>query len=106
MFQVVDGEVVVAVEAYEIMAVALVVAEEEVLAVHAAIVFPPAFCLLYGFAFGMVVAAEWNVVFFKVVENLFLSFGYLFHSSSNYFLQKYNIIAYKQKLFDNKSLPL
>lgn len=54
----------------------------------------------------MVVAAEWNVVFFKVVENLFLSFGYLFHSSSNYFLQKYNIIAYKQKLFDNKSLSL
>lgn len=88
MFQVVDGEVVVAVEAYEIMAVALVVAEEEVLAVHAAIVFPPAFCLLYGFAFGMVVAAEWNVVFLKVVENLFLSFGYLFHSFIELFLTK------------------
>ena len=53
MFQVVDGEVVVAVEAYEIMAVALVVAEEEVLAVDAAVVLPPAFCLLYGLAFGI-----------------------------------------------------
>ena len=40
MLQVVNGEIVVAVEAYEIMAVAFVVAEEEVLAVNAA-------CLLY-----------------------------------------------------------
>ena len=52
MFQVVDGEVVVAVEAYEIMAVAFVVAEEEVLAVNAAIVLPPSFRFLDGFAFG------------------------------------------------------
>ena len=79
-FQIVNRQRAVAVETDQIMTGALVVAEEEVLAVHAAIVFPPAFCLLYGFAFGMVVAAEWNVVFFKVVENLFLSFGYLFHS--------------------------
>lgn len=79
MFQVVDGEVVVAVEAYEIMAVALVVAEEEVLAVDAAVVLPLALRFLDCFAFGMIIAREWDVVFFKVVENLFLSFGYLFH---------------------------
>ena len=80
MLQVVNGEIVVAVEAYEIMAVAFVVAEEEVLAVNAAIVLPPSFRFLDGFAFGVVVAGEWDVVFLKVVKNLYLSCRYLFHS--------------------------
>lgn len=79
MLQVVNCEIVVAVEAYEIMAVALMVAEEEVLAVNAAVVLPPAFSLLDCFALWVIIASEWDVVFFKVVENLFLSFGYLFH---------------------------
>lgn len=63
MLQIVNGEIVVAVEAYKIMAVAFVVAEEEVLAVNAAIVLLPSFRFLDGFAFGVVVAGEWDVVF-------------------------------------------
>ena len=63
MLQIVNGEIVVAVEAYEIMAVAFVVAEEEVLAVNAAIVLPPTVRVLDGLAFGVVVAGEWDVVF-------------------------------------------
>ena len=56
MLQIVNGEIVVAVEAYEIMAVAFVVAEKEVLAVNAAIVLPPSFRYLAGLSFGVDVA--------------------------------------------------
>ena len=73
MFQVVYGEVVVAVEAYEIVAVALVVAEEEVLAVHAAVVFPPSSRLLDGLSLGVVVVGERDVVFSEICEYGFFS---------------------------------
>ena len=73
MFQVVYGEVVVAVEAYEIVTVALVVAEEEVLAVHAAVVFPPLFRLLDGLSLGVVVVGERDVVFSEICEYGFFS---------------------------------
>lgn len=54
--EVVDIEVVVAMEAHQIVAVALMVAQEDVLAMDAAIVAPPTLGLLDGLALGMVVA--------------------------------------------------
>ena len=58
LLQVVDCQVMLAVEAYEVVLRTLVVAHEDVLAMHAAIVLPPAFGLLDGLAFGVVVAGE------------------------------------------------
>ena len=66
MFQVMYVEVVVAVEAHEIMPVALMVAEEQVLAVHAAVILPPHLSLLDGLSLGVVVASERNVVFLNL----------------------------------------
>ena len=48
-------EVVIAIEAHEIMPVALMVAEEQVLAVHASVVLPPLLGLLDDLSLGMVV---------------------------------------------------
>ena len=84
MFQVVYGEVVVAVEAYEIVAVALVVAEEEVLAVHAAVVFPPSSRLLDGLSLGVVVVGERDVVFSEICEYGFFS-CHFFRKGNMYF---------------------
>jgi hypothetical protein len=72
--KVVDVEVVVAMEADEIVLIALVVAHEDVFAMHRAIVVPPALGFLYGLAFRMLVTREGNVVLPKETENFFLSF--------------------------------
>ena len=66
-------EVVVTVEAYKIMLVALVVAEKQILAVHAAIIFPPLLSLLNGLALRMIVVGEWYVVLAQVAEHRFFS---------------------------------
>ena len=71
--EVVDVEVVVAVEADEVVLVALVVAHEDVLAMHGAVVAPPSLCLFYGLALGMLIAGKRDVVFLKVPKHLFLS---------------------------------
>ena len=73
-FEVVDVEVVVAMEADEVVLIAFVVAHEDVLAVDRAVVFPPPLSLLDGFAFGVVVAGEGYVVLPEIVENFVLSF--------------------------------
>ncbi len=73
MIQIVYGEVVVAVETHEIMPVSLVVAEEEILAVHAAVILPPLFSLLYGLSFGVVVVGEWYVMFSEIVQYCFFA---------------------------------
>jgi hypothetical protein len=56
LLQVVDSQVVLAVEADEVVLRTLVVAHEDVLAMHAAIILPPAFGLLDGLTLGVVVA--------------------------------------------------
>jgi hypothetical protein len=56
LLQVVDSQVVLAVEADEVVLGTLVVAHEDVLAMHAAIILPPAFGLLDGLALWVVVA--------------------------------------------------
>ena len=73
MFQIVYGEVVVAVETHEIMPVSLVVAEEEILAVHAAVILPPLFSLFDGLSFGVVVVGEWYVMFSELVQYCFFA---------------------------------
>ena len=69
-------EVVIAIEAHEIMPVALMVAEEQVLAVHASVVLPPLLGLLNGLSLGMVVASERDVVPLQIVDHLLLSIAY------------------------------
>ncbi len=68
VLKVVDVEVVVAVKADEIVAVAFVVAKEDVLAVDASIVLPPAFGFLNGLAFGVMVDGVRYGVSIKIVE--------------------------------------
>ena len=56
LLEVVDSQVMVAVKTDEVMLCTLVVAHEDVLAMHTAVVLPPTLGLLDGLAFGMVVA--------------------------------------------------
>ena len=56
LLQVVDSQVMVAVKADEVVLRTLVVAHEDVLAMHTAIILPPAFSLFNGLALGVVVA--------------------------------------------------
>ena len=63
----------VAVNANQVMLVALVVAEEEVLAMHRAVVLPPATCLLDGLSLGVIVVRKGDIVFSKIIQNGFFS---------------------------------
>ena len=87
-------EVVVAVEAHEIMPVALVITEEEVLAVYASVVLPPLLCLLYGLPLGMVIACEGNRMFIKIGKHRSLPIAY------NTFLFRYifHIICFERRV--------
>ena len=78
MLNVVNRQIVVAGKADEIVLIALVIAHEDILTMHASIIVPPTFCLLDGFAFGMIVGGERNVVFSEIAQDFFLSFGYDF----------------------------
>ena len=63
----------VAVEANQVVAVAFVVAHEDVLAVDGAVVAPPSLGFLDGLALGMSVAVERDVVLAQEGKHLFLS---------------------------------
>ena len=58
LLKVMNSQIVVAVKADEVVLRALVVAHEDVLAMHTAVVLPPTLGLLDGLAFGVVVAGE------------------------------------------------
>ena len=73
-FEVMDVEVVVAMETDEIVLVAFVVTHEDVFAMHRTVVPPPTFCLFDGLAFRVIVAGEGNVVLLEVIEHYVLSF--------------------------------
>ena len=62
MLQVVDVQIVVAIEADEVMLITLVVAQEDVFAMHTTVILPPSLGFLDGFAFGMCIAREWDVM--------------------------------------------
>ena len=72
--QVVDVQVVVAMEANQVVLIAFVVAHEDVLAVHRTIILPPPLSLLNGFALRVVVTSEGNVVLSQIGKDSFLSF--------------------------------
>ena len=76
MLDVVYGQIVVAREANKVVLVALVIAHEDVLAMHASVVVPIAFRLLDGLALGMVVGRKWDVVIVQVAQDAFLAVGY------------------------------
>lgn len=73
MLEVVDIEVVVAMEANEVVLVALVVAEEDVFAMHGAVVFPPALGFFDGLALGVIVHFVCDLVLVQIMEHCFLS---------------------------------
>ena len=58
LFQIVDSQVMVAVKSDKVMLGTLVVAHEDILAMHAAILAPPAFGFFDSLAFGVVVALK------------------------------------------------
>ena len=60
-------------EAYKVMLVAFVVAQEDVLAMYASVILPPSLCFLYGLALWMVVTSEWNVMLVEIVQYDFFS---------------------------------
>lgn len=78
VLDVVNRQIVVAGKADEVVLVAFVITHEDILTMHAAVIVPPTFCLLDGFAFGMIVGGERNVVFSEIAQDFFLSFGYDF----------------------------
>ena len=78
MLDVVDSKIVVAREADEIVLVALVVSHKNVLTMHTAVIVPPAFGLLDGFAFGVVVGGERDIVFLQIAQHFLLAVGYDF----------------------------
>ena len=64
--QVVDVKVMVAMEAYEVMAVTLMIAHEDILAMHASIIFPPSFGFFDGLSLWVIVTSERDVMFTQV----------------------------------------
>ena len=60
-------------KANQIVAIALVIAEKQVFAVHASVIAPPAAGLFDGVAFGVVVEGEGDVVGAEVVDDNFFS---------------------------------
>ena len=75
MFDVMNSEVVVAWEADEIVLVTFVVAHEDVLAMHAAVIVPPTFGFLDGLTFGVVVGGEGYVVLCEIAKHPLLAVG-------------------------------
>ena len=76
MLDVVYRQIVVALEADEVVLVALVVAHEYVLAMHAPVVVPPALGFLNRLAFRVIVGREGDVMFAQIAQHALLTFGY------------------------------
>ena len=73
MFDVMNSQIIIAREANEVMLVALVVAHEDVFAMNAAVGVPPTFGFLDGFALGVVVGGEGNMVLLQIFQHLLLA---------------------------------
>ena len=67
-----DVKVMVAMEAYEVMAVTLMIAHEDILAMHASIIFPPSFGFFDGLSLWVIVTSERDVMFTQVCQYGFL----------------------------------
>ena len=68
-----DIQIVIAMEADEVMLIALMIAHKDVLAMHTSVIFPPALGLLDGLAFRVVVAREWDGVLSQIIQHEFLT---------------------------------
>ena len=75
MLDVMDSQIAVAGETDEVMLRALVIAHEDVLAMHGAVVVPPALRLLDGLALGVVVGGEGDVVLLQIAQHFLLPLG-------------------------------
>ena len=62
MLQVVDVQIVVAIEADEVMLIPFVVAQKDVFAMHTTVILPPLLGFFDGFPFGMCIAREWDIM--------------------------------------------
>jgi len=78
MLDIVNRQIVVTRKADQVMLVTLVIAHEDVLAMHTPVVVPPPFGFLYRLAFGVIVGRERNVVLVQIPQNFLLPFGYDF----------------------------
>ena len=76
MLDIMNRQVIIAREAYQVMLIALMIAHEDILTMHTPVVMPPAFGFLYGFAFGVIVSCERNVMFVQIAQHFLLPIGY------------------------------
>ena len=76
MLDVVNRQVIIARKAYQVMLIALMIAHEDILTMHTPVVMPPAFGFLYGFAFGVIVGCERDVMFVEIAQHFLLPIGY------------------------------
>ena len=75
MLYIMDRQVFVARETDEVMPVALVIAHEDVLAMHRPVVMPPTLRLLDGLAFGVVIGREGDVMVLQIPQHFLLPLG-------------------------------
>ena len=60
-------------EAHKVVFVAFMITEEDVLAMHGAVILPPTLCFLDSLTFGVIIVCEWYVVFSQIIEYCFFS---------------------------------
>ena len=65
----------VAMEAYKVMAVTLMIAHEDILAMHRPVVVPPTLRFLDGLAFGVVIGREGDVMVLQIQQHFLLPLG-------------------------------
>ena len=75
MLYVMNRQVFVARETDEVMPVALVIAHEDILAMHRPVVVPPTLRFLDGLAFGVVVGREGDVMVLQIPQHFLLPLG-------------------------------
>ena len=76
MLDIVNCQIIVTREANQVMLVTLVVAHEDVLAMHTPVVVPPPLRLLNRLAFRVIVGRKWDIVFVQIAQHAFLSIRY------------------------------
>jgi hypothetical protein len=67
-------QVIVAMEAYQIMLVTLMVTQENVLTVYTAVILPPPLGFLYGLPLRMIIVNKSYMMLSQESKNLFFSF--------------------------------
>ena len=76
MLYIVYCQIIIAGETNKIVLVTFMVTHEDIFAMYAAILMPPALGFLYGFPLGMIVRCERNIVVLQIAQYFFLTRGY------------------------------